>query len=67
MKVIVVEKFYDKTNYEIVYNVGQIIDLPKDRTEKAIALGLVQAVTEDDNSDGNGYEKTVKKQKGGGK
>lgn len=42
MKVKVIRTFRDKDNFDLIYNVGEILDLDDDRARELIELNLVK-------------------------
>lgn len=42
MKVKVIRTFRDKDNFDLIYNVGEILDLDDDRARELIELNLVE-------------------------
>lgn len=42
MKVKVIRTFRDKDNFDLIYNVGEILDLDDERSKELIELNLVE-------------------------
>nr|DAP88717.1 MAG TPA: hypothetical protein [Caudoviricetes sp.] len=42
MKVKVIRTFRDKDNFDLIYNVGEILDLDDERAKELIELNLVE-------------------------
>lgn len=46
MKVKVIRTFRDKDNFDLIYNVGEILDLDDERAKELIELNLVEKARE---------------------